>query len=70
VTELRSECFAFCRSLSVVVFEFGSRLSRIDPTVFIGCSRISSARITRCIRSLFREGERVLIPLTRFKVAE
>jgi hypothetical protein len=45
VEELRAETFQWCKALSVVVFEEGSRLRRIDKTAFVSCPKLRWIRL-------------------------
>jgi hypothetical protein len=55
IEELSGGCFAYCTSISAVIFESGSRISRIGVHAFQGCSSLSSICIPSSVEQLCAE---------------
>jgi hypothetical protein len=49
---LSSSCFAFCESLSSIVFESGSHLTRIESRAFYSCSVLDAIVLPRQVEIL------------------
>jgi hypothetical protein len=54
VESLDQYCFDYCRSLSTVLFESGSKLLRLEHNAFCSCSSLSSICVPSSVRDLCR----------------
>jgi hypothetical protein len=55
VKHICENAFSGCRGLQEVIFEAGSRLSKIDADVFAGCENLRTARVpTVALKEMLR----------------